>query len=440
MSPLGILAFIICAIAIFKVSRPTVIVPILAGTCLLTMGEALTIGTLHFPLFRFLILVAHVRLLLRSDWQDLKWNTVDTLMIIFSLWMMLSSFFHRSDGFGFITLSSYVFDVSGVYFIVRATLRSWNDLFPITKALAILLAIVAFEMVYEKATGKNLFSIFGRIQESVVIRGDKLRAQGPFLHPILAGTVGATSVALFATIWRKANYYAKIGTCAGLSMTIASASSGPLIALFFVTLALFFWRFRRFVSLIKWLLLSGYLLAEIVMPGPAYYIMARVDLTGNSDGWHRARLIEVAFSKLGDWWLWGADYTRDWMPSGVPWSANHTDITNYFLHWGVMGGLTPMLSIITVTVLGFKYIGQFMRRSDYNSNDNTFKAWCLGACLTGHVVTCFSVAYFDQSLVFIWLTIGCAASIPSFASEDIDSDSYSQTSEETDLPETNESI
>ncbi len=65
----------------------------------------------------------------------------------------------------------------------------------------ILVPLVA-AMLYEKATGRNVFAVLGGVSEMTLIREGKLRAQGAFQHPILAGTFGATVLPLMVGLMR----------------------------------------------------------------------------------------------------------------------------------------------------------------------------------------------------------------------------------------------
>ena len=139
---------------------------------------------------------------------------------------------------------------------------------------------------------------------------------------------------------------------------------------------------------------------DFVMQAPAYYLIGRIDLTGSSTGWHRARLIESAFRHLNEWWLGGTDHTRHWMATGVVWSADHTDITNHYLHMGVIGGLPLMILFILVIAQAFRLIGKELRANSAAPGSSQFFLWTVGATLFTHAVTFISVSYFDQSLVF----------------------------------------
>ena len=99
------------------------------------------------------------------------------------------------------------------------------------------------------------------------------------------------------------------------------------------------------------------------MKAPAYYLLARIDLTGSSTSWHRAALIDMALGHLSEWWAFGTDHTRHWMPYGVPWSDNHSDITNYYISMGVNGGLPLMLLFIAILAKAF-YAGRWLREAE----------------------------------------------------------------------------
>jgi hypothetical protein len=178
------------------------------------------------------------------------------------------------------------------------------------------------------------------------------------------------------------------------------------------------------------------------MKAPAYYLLARIDITGSSTSWHRAELINAALQHFSEWALIGTDYTRHWMAYGVPWSANHIDITNYYITMGVYGGLALMLLFIAVIWKAFSYVGQHTpheipvtqgkhlphgKNSSAGASPN-FLMWVLGSSLFAHAATLMSVSYFDQSVLFLYLTlaaIGAGHAISSRAGPDDSSTSMS---------------
>jgi hypothetical protein len=156
---------------------------------------------------------------------------------------------------------------------------------------------------------------------------------------------------------------------------------------------------------LRWLAVAMYIALELVMRDPAYYIIARLDVIGGSTGWHRAALIDAAVQHIGEWWLGGTDYTRHWMPTGVSWNANHTDITNHYLKMGVLGGLPLMLLFIAMLAKAFAFVGSALKHPAVTTHERRFLTWALGCGLFGQAATCISVSYFDQSVTFLYVTL-----------------------------------
>ena len=153
------------------------------------------------------------------------------------------------------------------------------------------------------------------------------------------------------------------------------------------------------------------------MKVPVWYLLARMDIVGGSTGWHRAELITASLKHLNEWWLAGTDYTVHWMPTGVSWSPNNTDITNHYLAMGVVGGLPLMLTFIAILVKCFQSLGRRMAELREADDPSEWVLWLVGGTLFAHSLTFLSVSYFDQTYVLPWLVIGmvpglCSASTP----------------------------
>ena len=174
--------------------------------------------------------------------------------------------------------------------------------------------------------------------------------------------------------------------------------------------ALFMWRYRQDMRIIRWGAVFVFISLEIVMNDPAYFVLARIDLVGGSTGWHRAELIRSALHHIHEWWLGGTDYTRHWMPTGVSWSQDHTDITNEYLKMGVLGGLPLMFLFIAILAKGFSFVGRILEQASNLPENSRFMIWAFGAALFVHAVTFISVSYFDQSILFIYLTLAAIGS------------------------------
>jgi len=375
----------------------------------MVLSQGIQIGPLHFYFIRILLVAAIVRVLVRGEKPSNGMNGMDWLMLTWGGWALLASAF-RADPAATLTFNlGLVFNAWGIYFLVRTFCQSREDVVWLSRVTIVLLVPIAVEMVMEQLTGRNAFSVLGGVAEEVGIRNGRLRAQGPFAHAILAGTVGAVCLPLAVGLWRTHRNTAIVGVIACTTMVVASASSGPLVSAFFALVALLMWPLRRHLRLIRWFALAGYIALDMVMKVPAYYLIGRIDVAGGSTGYHRAALIESSLKHIDEWWFAGTDYTRHWMATGVSWSPNHTDITNYYLQMGVMGGLPLMVLLIVVLSAGFSYVGRVVRSEKDISRDGRYFAWALGASLFAHAATSISVSYFDQSFVFLYLTLAAIA-------------------------------
>jgi hypothetical protein len=384
--------------------------PLLVGACYMTLGQGIEIGPFTFTVIRMLVLAGVVRIIVRGERLDGEMNVLDRLMLVWAFWALVSSAFHDYPSNALVFRLGLIYNACGIYFLLRIFCRSLDDVVGLCRVTAILLVPVAVEMIYETLTSHNLFSIMGRVPESPVIRAGRIRAQGPFAHSILAGTVGAVCLPYAIALWQLHRKEAMWGIAACIVMIVTAASSGPILSATAAIGALFMWSYRRFTRLVRWLAVVGYITLDMVMQAPAYFLIGRIDLTGGSTGWHRARLIESSIQYLNEWWLAGTDYTRHWMSTGVSWSPNHTDITNHYLEMGVIGGLPLMLLFIAVLAKGFSFVGQTLRQSADLPPKSLFMVWALGASLFAHAATFISVSYFDQSFLFIYLALAIISS------------------------------
>ena len=395
------------------VPRKWALAPFLAGCCFTTTGQGLELGPIHLPVFRLLMLVGIVRAVLKGEKVIGHINIVDKLMITWAVWYLIASFFHDAQlDAGPTYVSGIIYNQLGFYFLVRIWCSDLDDTADLIRIIALLLVPIALEMLNEKVTARNLFGFFGGVPESVLVREGKLRAQGPFMHPILAGTVGATCIPLLVGIYQKYRITSMIGIAAALIMVVACASSGPVMSLMAGILALVMWKFKHLTRAMRMCAVVTYFLLMLVMERPPYYLISKIDISGGSTGWHRSFLIEQTINHFSEWWFWGTDYTRHWMPNqGLASSPTHTDITNYYIGFAIGGGFLALLLFILILAKSFSWVGKLQEVIGETRPDNAFMIWCFGSALFSHAVTGISVSYFDQSVVFLWLNVSVISSM-----------------------------
>ena len=426
MNPIGLIFFLLSAIAVLAVPRKWAPAALLVGCTYMTLGQAVEIASVNFPVYRLILLVGLARCILRQENLVGGLNTIDKMLIFWGVWSIFAGFFHDQSRYSAVYFCGIVFNIGLVYFLTRIWCTDIGEVREVIAIVALLLLPIALEMLLEKASGKNLFAIFGGIPENVLVREGKLRAQGPFLHAILAGTTGATCVPLFIGLWSHQKIIASIGILSGVVMTIASASSGPVMSLLAGVGAVAFWKFRDWTPKVRLMAIGIYLLLLVVMKQPPYYLISRIDISGGSTGFHRVFLIHQTFEHLSEWWLFGTDFTRHWMPmQGIGIDPFHTDITNYYIVFGVNGGLIPMLLLIGILLVGFFWVGKITRGWQLDHPSNSYMVWCFGAAMFAHAVTGISVAYFDQSYIFFWLSVAVISSMYSITQINLAEESIS---------------
>jgi hypothetical protein len=411
MNSLGTVFLLINSVMLFLLPRRWAPLPLLVGACYMTLGQGLELGPFHFMIIRILVAVGVARVIIRGERLVGEMNSLDWLMVVWAVWALISSVFHADTAGVLVNRLGLVYNACGIYFLLRIFCQSLDDVVALCRITAVLIVPLAIALLFEKTTGRNLFSVLGGLSELSEVRDGSIRAQGPFASSILAGTVGAVCLPLMVGLWQQYRKTAVVAMLACFSIIFASASSGPIMSAIFAIGALVMWHWRDRMRLVRWLAVFGYVGLDLMMKAPAYYLMARINLTGSSTGWHRAVLIDTAFTHLSEWWFAGTDYTRHWLDYGVVWSADHIDVTNHYLKMGIDGGLPLMFLFIAILGKGFSFVGQCLREGEKLPPEFRFLIWSFGASLFSHAVTCISVSYFDQSVVFMYLTLAVVGSI-----------------------------
>lgn len=419
MSFIGLIFFVVVAIALISVRRENAPIPLLIGCCYMTMGQGIELGAVSLPVYKMLLLVGLVRVIARNERIAGGLNGVDKLIIALVSWMFTASLFHDwVPGSGPVYMSGVIFNITLIYFLIRIWCGTVEETVGVITAVAWVLAPVALEMMFEQVASKNLFGFLGGIPESVIERGGRLRAQGPFRHPILAGTVGGTCFPLMLGIWKSNRLASVVGCLSCLLIVAASASSGPIISMMAGIGIVACWQFRKHTSKAVYALIALYLLVEIISNRPAYHpLITRLDLTGSSTAYYRVRLLDTTIEHFREWWMTGTDYTRHWIPEGigsVVAGGKHLDVTNYYIGFGISSGLMGVVLVIWIIVRSLRDVVRVTSSEEFGeNNEELFMIWCVGGCLFSHAISAISIAYYDQSQTFFWLSIAILSSLVS---------------------------
>jgi hypothetical protein len=419
LNALGVAIIFCMGVLILLVPRAYVRTPLLLVSLFTTIGQQLVLGGFNLTILRILLAFGWVRILLRGEAASLKRIEMDGLVFVWVVVRSLANFAQVGTISALVNRVGQGYDILGTYFLFRSTVRNEEEVRDAYRSLALLLVPLALLMLTEKLTGRNLFAVFGGVPEFSMVRDGRLRAQGPFRHPILAGTLGAVLMPVFVSMCLGRDHRDRrlsiLGLCSSTVLIIVSASSGPLLACGASMVGLMCWRVRTRMSTVRRMLVSGVIALDLVMKAPIWYIFARLGVVTGGTGDHRSALIDAAVRHLPEWWLYGTSHTSNWLPYTLRIDPEMVDVTNQYLREGIDGGMLPMALFVWIIVRAFRQIGAVVQskesRSDAGNWGSALVAWGIGCSILAHVVSFFSVSYFDQMSLLWYMLLAQVASM-----------------------------
>ena len=412
VSAIGLALTVAMGLLLIVLPRRLAIAPVIVLCCYMTLGQAFVIAGCHFTMIRVLLLFGWTRIVLRGELRRLKLNQIDGIVIAWTVVSSVAYVILWGTGESVIYKLGASYNVIGFYFLFRMLLHDLDDAVETIKMAALIIVPLAGFMLLEKSTGRNIFAVFGGVPEITAVREGVVRCTGPFAHPILAGTFGATILPLFVSLWRmgrRGRLFAVVGSISALLIAVTSGSSGPVLAAGAAVLALAMWPLRRNMRLIRRGAIIGLICLHFVMKAPVWFVLARVDVFSGSTGYHRALLIDTAIKNFKDWWIVGTKSTAAWEDE----DQHLFDVTNQYILVGSEGGLLSLLLFIWIIVRSFRYVGlseEAAEESDRPLSEQLF-IWGLGASLFAHVVSYMSVSYFDQNVVNWFLLLAIISTV-----------------------------
>jgi hypothetical protein len=389
------------------VPRKYAFISMVLAACFVSPAQRIVVMSLDFHVLRLLVVVGWLRIIVHNEYFGYRFRALDAAITAWGLAGALAMTVTHGTLDVVINRMGMLFDVIGMYFMFRVFVRDRKDVELIIRSLALLSIPVMVIFLIEHMTSRNMFAVLGGVPEVTTIRAGRLRCQGPFLHPILAGCFWAALIPMLAwLVWgqRRYRWLAIVGTVAACIVVVTCASSTPISSLFFGGCVACLYPLRRQMKAVRWLGVLVLVMLQLVMRGPLWSLMARVDIFAGSTGWYRYKLLDEFFKHIGDWWLIGTNSMQNW------WQRGEWAITNQYVAEGINGGMVTLGLFILVIWLGFRNIGRFARQNGGIAARATL-AWALGISLFIHAISFFGVCYFGQNTM-IWLfTLAMTASL-----------------------------
>ena len=404
LHPLGLIAVLLLVLFALFSSRRNAIVSLFVAASAIPMSQRLVIFGADFTMLRLLIVAYFARVMIRGEFRSIGWNRLDTAILLWSICGTAVMFLAHGSLEVLVYRLGWSFDLLGIYFVVRFLIRSWSDMKFAASALALLSLPVAILFAVEWATAYNIFSVFGGVPAETLVRDGRLRCQGAFAHPILAGTFWAAALPLIWTLREDKNFLMRLGTIDCLFIVAACSSSTPILSVLvaLIGVALFPWRRHRTRMWIG--LFALLMLLHAVMKAPVWALMQRVDLTGGSTGYHRYLVFDAFVKNFSKWYLLGETDPLSW----DVWVMR--DVTNMYVATGLTGGLLTLVALLLVLIFAFGNVGRALNaRSIARSLKRQWICWCIGVAICVHAVTFLGVSYFGQMIVILYFELSLAS-------------------------------
>lgn len=406
MHPLALLVVVCCGVALLVVPRRWALLPCMVMASTVTPTQRIVVASVDFSLLRIIVLFALVRLLMKGESRGLKWTKLDTLMILWAACGSIVYTLQWGDFSAFVNRAGVSFEALGLYFLFRSTIRSWDELASLSRVVAFAAVPIACFFALEHFTQRNIFSIFGGVPEVTLVRDGKIRCQGAYSHPIIAGVFWASVMPLAAMGWwikKSWRPMAVVGASCCFMIAYFTASSTSLAAVGAAFFGAALWPFRKNMFRLQMLVLFGLVCLHFVMRAPVWHLIARVDIVGGSTGYHRYKLIDNAIRHFDEWAVLGVRST-------LHWGYGMQDITVNYVLQGVRGGFLTLVIFVGVILTAFAAIGK-ARRLTVQGGPREKIVWAIGVSMGVHVASFFGVSYFGQATMVWNLSLALSMSV-----------------------------
>lgn len=407
LHPLVAVWFFIAVILIFVFPRGRAITPFLLAVFTIPAGQVLVLGGVHFPVLRILIIAGLVRGALSKASSSARWfpggfNALDRLVVLWSLSAAIIFSLQWMETQALVNRLGDLIDNLGGYMVLRFLIPDGDAIRRTIKVLAVICAIQGACMINEQISHLNVFGLLGGIPLEVAVRDGSIRSQG-VLGNINAGVFGGVSIPLFVWWWttRRSRVIACVGIAGATAMVFTSSASTSFMAYGAGIVGLCFWPLRKRMRAIRWGLVLTLVALHLVMKAPVWSLIARVDFTGSSSGWHRYYLVDCCIRHFSDWWLLGYKHYNDW-------GWDMFDLCNEYVFLALTGGLVTLALYLTVLSRTFGAIGT-ARKSVTGDRGQEWFLWCLGSTVLAHVVSGFGISYMAQLLLALFPVLACVS-------------------------------
>jgi hypothetical protein len=405
LHPLIAVWMLIAVVLILVLPRNKAIAPFLLSFYTIPFQQVILLGPLHFPVLRILILAAFARTLGAGGATSNRrfpggFNRLDKVVILWTVSAFIVVSLRWMDPQALIKFIGDFLDSFCGYLAIRYLIPDREAVRRAVKVLALVCVIQGVCMMTEQYTHQNVFALFGENQPTV--RDGHVRAEG-VMGTLFGGAFAGVSIPLFLWLWTEkgSKKEAVAGLIGSTTMVMATHASTAWMGLGASIVGLCLWPIRRQMRFVRYGIVCTLVGLHLVMNGPVWSLIEKIDLTGGSSSYHRYMLVDNCIRHFSDWWLLGyKDYGS--------WGFDMWDLCNQFVVAALTGGLSTLILFIMIYSRSFGAIGKTVRCLK-GDQGRAWLLWCLGSDLFGNVVASFGINYMIQLQVMLFVLIACTS-------------------------------
>lgn len=374
------------------------------------------LGAFDSSVPRLIALLLLVKAISRGQHKAITPCVVDHYVLLLWIWTIIAAVISSSTASHLTEMIGRGLDTALMYFVVRYYIVTFEDL----KGMAWWLGLAAMMMgilgAVEAVTGQSPyagmtdFRAWHWIDKETEYRLGLMRAKASMSVHIFFGLAMVILTGILWSINRAlpSNRFRSLAIIIGFAGALSSMSSGPWLACAMLVL---FGLYRLRLQWIKPTLILIVFVAiglELASNRHFYNLIDYLALDAHT-AWYRTRLLEVAFSRLDEFWIIGigAEWPHHW--GMILDGRDHIDVVNHFLIVSLYGGIPALILYVLSHWHALKRIAILMQSTA--ATPLAMSAFNLGAVLVALDISTMSVGLFGPPLLLSHMLLALIISV-----------------------------
>lgn len=377
------------------------------------------LGTLDVSVARFVVAALLLRCLMNPHIVNkFKWSQMDTCVSIYLAAATVIPILTFVMPFAQVIESKAggLMDSYFAYLVARFCITDRSAIVQFAKLIGVALLPLAVLGVIEACThwqpyaALKVYCPWGLERLGMqVARFGLARAIGPYQHAINFGSTFILFLPLLYSLRHERNYWRPLAYLLSLAAIIgamSSMSSGPWMLAILTVFCLVLEKKKQWVKPLVIFAVSACFLVDIISNRTFYHVIVSYANPIGGEGWHRAKIIDLAIERFNEWWLVGY---RGLDPGWGPLTGGtRTDLTNQYLAAAFNSGLLGMTAFCAMIVSSVHKL----RQTYISTEDPILRSWCwaLGSGIVALAISFNGFCLFDQTGTFFYCVLGIIGS------------------------------